>query len=136
MASLDGVDLVTAAFAFFNMLRLTSYFPQIIAIARDRDGARSISFMCWSIWVGANASTAAYAWLRLGDAGIALISIFNATCCLVVIALAAYKRLTSGKSMSPQPAGLVEHRAEQDGAAISAYAPSAPSPRSRSRSPH
>jgi hypothetical protein len=92
MTLLSSVDLITLAFGAFNILRVASYFPQIIAVMRDRNGATAISFSCWSIWVGANASTALYAWERLGDANLALISAFNAVCCAAVLLLAAYKR--------------------------------------------
>jgi hypothetical protein len=58
MTSPASLDLITLAFGAFNFLRLVSYFPQIVAIARDSNGATAISFFCWTIWVGANASTA------------------------------------------------------------------------------
>ena len=92
MASLANIDLIAVAFAAFNLLRLASYFPQIVAVARDRNGATAISFSCWTIWVGANASTAIYAWTKLADSNLALISAFNAACCLMVLLMAAYKR--------------------------------------------
>ena len=92
---LGSVDLIALAFNVFNFLRLASYFPQIVAVARDRQGATAISFSCWTIWIGANASTSVYAWVKLGDANLAFIGAFNAACCLTVLLLAVYKRLVA-----------------------------------------
>lgn len=91
--SVASADLIAIAFNIFNLLRLGSYFPQIVAIARDNNGATAISFSCWSVWVGANATTGLYAWMNLSDINLALISTFNAVCCLAVLVLAAWKRL-------------------------------------------
>jgi hypothetical protein len=92
MFAIDGLDPVGLAFGVFNILRLASYLPQIVAVARDKHGATAISFSCRMIWVGANATTALYVWFRFGDASLALVSGFNAACCLTVLILAAYKR--------------------------------------------
>lgn len=93
MGITGNLDLIALSFGAFNFLRLTSYIPQIVAVARDHNGATSISLSCWFIWVGANAATAFYAWFNLGDIGLAVISAFNGACCATVLALAAYKRV-------------------------------------------
>ena len=95
MMNISGVDLIALSFGAFNILRLASYLPQIATVARDQHGATAISFSCWLIWVGANGSTALYAWVKLDDTNLAVISAFNAGCCLVVLVLAAWKRVSA-----------------------------------------
>jgi hypothetical protein len=92
----QSTELIAAAFGIFNALRLVSYLPQIVAVARDRHGAVAISLLTWSIWIGANGSAALYAWINVGDIALALVNAFNAACCLAVFALAARKRLARG----------------------------------------
>jgi hypothetical protein len=89
---MQSTDLIAVAFGLFNALRLVSYFPQIVAVARDRHGAQAISVSCWSIWIGANASAALYSWVNIGDAVMALTMAFNAICCTTVVTLALCKR--------------------------------------------
>jgi hypothetical protein len=88
-----NLDILALLFGAFNILRLISYFHQIVVLAHDDTGARAISLSCWSIWVGANASTSLYAWIRAGDLTLAAVSGFNAICCLIVLGLAISKRL-------------------------------------------
>jgi hypothetical protein len=95
MAWMTNVDVLGLAFGFFNVLRLVSYFPQIAAVARDQNGASAISFSCWSIWIGANGSTGLYAWIKLADIPLALVSGFNAACCAAVLFMAIYKRTST-----------------------------------------
>jgi PQ loop repeat len=102
------------AFAVFSGLRTVSYVPQIVRIAKDRNGASAISYPTWMLWTCANASTAAYAAVNLADLWLAVVSSVFALCCIVVIGLTAVKRLLhrraaceggtkspSGRSTSP-----------------------------------
>lgn len=80
------------AFTIFNSLRLVSYLPQIMRIARDQNGASAISYSTWTLWTAANTSTAAYAAVNLGDAYLSLVSAISAACCFIVISLTMFKR--------------------------------------------
>ena len=102
----ESPDFIALAFGVFNILRLVSYWPQMVAVARDQNGATAISCSCWTIWVGANVSTGLYAWVKLGDATLALISTFNAACCLAVLLLAVYKRSIATLRMRVRPASV------------------------------
>jgi hypothetical protein len=98
----DQFDFVALSFGFFNLLRLASYLPQIVVVARDKHGATAISFSCWLIWIGANATTATYSWFRLNDATLGVTSAFNAACCVLVLLLAVYKRATHVSAQLPR----------------------------------
>ncbi|MEI7447117.1 MAG: hypothetical protein WCK28_19675 [Burkholderiales bacterium] len=85
-------DLTLALFSFFSLLRLVSYLPQMWRIARDAHGASAIAYSTWAIWIGANASTMAYAWVNLHDTWLAVVNGINTACCAVICTLTAWKR--------------------------------------------
>ena len=86
-------DIIFLAFTGFNFLRLGSYLPQIVRVAKDQHGASAISVSTWMIWVGANGTTSIYALVTLGDPWIAVVHAVNTACCLVVVSLTIWKRL-------------------------------------------
>ena len=94
------LDLIAIAFGVFNSLRLVSYLPQILAVARDRHGAVTISFSCWAIWIGANVSTALYAWTHLDDISLVAVSVLNTAGCGTVLALALVKRFVAKRPLA------------------------------------
>ena len=97
---MEVTALIAIAFGVFNTLRLVSYIPQIVAVARDQHGATAISLWCWSIWIGANATAALYAWVNVGDQVLALMSAFNAVCCGTVAVLALFKRAAKRRQIN------------------------------------
>jgi hypothetical protein len=103
MAIVSNLDLIALAFGVSNLMKLASYAPQIIAVARDRNGATAISLSCWAIWVGANATTGLHAWINLGDMALTMIGMFNAACCATVLAMAARKRFQAGRGRRRRP---------------------------------
>jgi hypothetical protein len=89
-------DLSFYLFTVFNGLRVVSYLPQILRVARDENGASAISYTTWLLWTGANATTGLYAGINLNDPMLAAINWLNAICCALVIALTAWKRRRAG----------------------------------------
>jgi hypothetical protein len=89
---MQTADATWPLFAMFGGLRIVSYIPQILRIARDRNGASAISYSTWLMWTGVNASTAIYASVNLGDSRLAFVSCIYAACCLAVILVTAQKR--------------------------------------------
>jgi hypothetical protein len=81
-------------FATFSTVRLVSYAPQILRIARDCNGASAISYATWLIWLGTNVATALHAAVNLHDTWLAFVSAGYGVSCAAVIALTAYKRLS------------------------------------------
>ena len=79
-------------FAVFSGLRVVSYVPQIMRVARDMNGASAISYTTWALWAAANATTGLYAQINLNDPAVATVNWLNAGCCAVVILLTAFKR--------------------------------------------
>jgi hypothetical protein len=94
-------DLSFYLFTLFNGLRVVSYLPQILRVARDENGASAISYTTWLLWTGANATTGLYAGVNLGDPMLAAINWLNAVCCALVIALTAWKRRDRVAKASP-----------------------------------
>lgn len=59
-----------------NSLRVFTYMPQIVAVARSKDGARAISLWTWGSWMVAHAAAVMYG-LQLQDLFFTVISSIN-----------------------------------------------------------
>ena len=85
-------EITLALFSVFNILRLGSYLPQIVRVAMDNESVKAISYSTWGLWIGANASTAAYAAVNIADITLFFVSAMNAIGCALVVGLTALKR--------------------------------------------
>jgi hypothetical protein len=79
-------------FALCNSVRVFAYLPQIIAVARDPNGATAISYTTWGLFAASHLSTVAYAVLTLEDWRMAAVFGANTACCGVILGLTALKR--------------------------------------------
>src|SRR4051794_20996176 len=68
-------DVTYALFTAFNGVRIVSYLPQILRVARDSNGASAISYATWLLWTAANATTGLYAQVNLDDPTLALLNL-------------------------------------------------------------
>jgi hypothetical protein len=85
-------ELTLVIFYAFNALRVCAYLPQILRVANDDSGAPTISYTTWSVWIGANGSTAAYALVIDPNWTLFTVNALNAIGCALVVALTALKR--------------------------------------------
>jgi hypothetical protein len=97
-------ELSLLAYTLCNALRVVSYVPQIVRIARDHEGARAFTLATWWLWIAANASTVLYAWINLGDIPLALLNGFNVLACLIVVGLTIWKRYSATDNDAAVPA--------------------------------
>ena len=92
-------EITLALFAACNSIRVVAYVPQILKAATDKNGASSISFMTWSLFLLAHVSTVAYAIVNRSDWGLAACFAINATCCVAILAIAYWKRRKHAKRL-------------------------------------
>ena len=85
-------EITLALFAACNTIRVVAYVPQIHKAATDENGASSISFATWALFLAANLSTVAYALINRADWGLAACFSINALCCTAILAIAYWKR--------------------------------------------
>ena len=98
-------ETAVAVFAFCNSVRIFAYLPQIIAVARDQNGATAISYTTWALFAASHVSTMAYAFVVLDDWRMAAVFGANTACCTAILAVTAFKR--AARRLAP-------HEAEAD----------------------
>ncbi|HWE20673.1 MAG TPA: hypothetical protein VG758_26435 [Hyphomicrobiaceae bacterium] len=92
-------EITLTLFAACNSFRVAAYVPQILKAASDKNGASSISFMTWFLFLLAHLSTVAYALVNRSDRGLAAGFAINAMCCVAILAIAYWKRRRHAKRL-------------------------------------
>jgi PQ loop repeat len=92
-------EIALTLFAACNSFRVVAYVPQILKAANDRNGASSISFMTWFLFLLAHLSTVAYALINRSDWGLATCFAINAICCVAILVIAYWKRRSHAKQL-------------------------------------
>ncbi|MCW1996206.1 UNVERIFIED_ORG: hypothetical protein M2193_003657 [Bradyrhizobium japonicum] len=85
-------DYSFGAFAFLNTARLLGYFPQIVRVHRDDNGAKAVSVFTWMLFSAANVATVSYAMIVSHDAAMAIIFALNTLGCLTIVGLTMWRR--------------------------------------------
>lgn len=92
-------EITLALFGACNGVRVVAYLPQILKAAADKNGASSISFMTWSLFLLAHVSTVAYAIINRSDWSLAGCFAINAVCCVAILVIAYWKRRRYAKRL-------------------------------------
>ena len=85
-------ELALGVFTVCNTARVFAYVPQLVKIGRDRQGATAISYTTWALFGMSHFSTVAYAVLAVNDWRMAAVFAANTLCCVLILALTAWKR--------------------------------------------
>ena len=89
-------DCSFGAFAILNTARLVAYFPQIIRILGDANGAKAVSIATWSLFAAANLATVSYALTAANDTAMAIVFTLNTLGCLTIVGFTVWKRIERG----------------------------------------
>lgn len=95
-------EILIGMYVATNALRVLSYMPQIVNVAKDRSGAQVIALTTWSFWTVSNATTALYAMVVAHDLLLTLMSAANAFCCATVMTMVIAKRRRLNRGASCQ----------------------------------
>jgi uncharacterized protein with PQ loop repeat len=87
-----------------NSVRVVACLPQIHKAATDRNGASSVSFMTWMLFLLAHLFTVAYALVNRSDWALAACFSINAICCVAILVVAYRNRRIHAKRLTDRPA--------------------------------
>jgi uncharacterized protein with PQ loop repeat len=103
------IKAITLVYFLLNTVRVFSYVPQIITVAKEKSTAKAISLMTWIFWTGANLITAIYATVVVKDLLLALMSYGNSIGCGVVVGIVLYKRKKYSKKQNDEDYEFLEN---------------------------
>lgn len=101
MTSIGQTAIV--AFTAFNAFRVVSYVPQMLKIYRDRHGSEAVSIVTWALFGLSHLSTVLYAITVPVDFFMAAVFAANAVCCVSIVGLTKWSRLTFSRSVEYRP---------------------------------
>lgn len=90
--SANALNILISLYLILNTIRVFSYVPQIVAVAKDKSPALAISLITWGFWTSANMITGLYATFIVNDFKLALMNYGNTLGCGIVICIVIYKR--------------------------------------------
>lgn len=94
--ALEWTAAVTALYAVCSAVRLLSYAPQIVAVARESSGAHAISLTSWAFWSFSHVVTAVYCFTVANDALLGYMMWGNAAGGAAIVSLTTMKRFRYG----------------------------------------
>jgi hypothetical protein len=94
-------SLIAWAYLLSNATRVVTYLPQIYAVWRCEDGARSVSLMTWGSWAAANLTAVLYGSLVIQESFFVLISFINLIGCGAVTGIVGWRRATWQRANQP-----------------------------------
>jgi hypothetical protein len=92
-------EITLTLFAACNSIRVAAYVPQIFKAATDKNGASSISFTTWFLFLLAHLSTVAYAVVNRSDLWLAACFAINAVSCVAILTMAYWNRRSHAKRL-------------------------------------
>ena len=104
---ISAVECVAWIYVITNSLRVFFYAPQIRAVLKCEDGARSLSIATWGFWTFANLTATLYGWFVIHDGAFTAIFAGNLACTAAVTLIATKKRLGARacvRAIGPSPA--------------------------------
>lgn len=87
-------------YAISGPLAFLAYFPQILTLLHNKDGAHSTSLLTWLMWVVALGINTAYAGLVNGDLYFLISSASGFAGSVLVFVIACYKRSRFAQAQS------------------------------------